>query len=163
MTTAIANPWVTYTLPQSGLFYVGDPSYVLNDDDYESLVADESVFKTGITTLHGYNMFILGDGPGDGFYPLDDLTEVEDNPEVKGKYSFGVDSGNWAIIPLELLTDLTEDELWKYGFVIDSTAVDFGSDEDGNQIEVFDVDVTYQNGCPKEVEFLGYKVTIFED
>lgn len=158
MTNTNTKPDVKEFFLPKGIYYIGDPSYVLKEDDYDELLDDdnESLFKTGLTELHGHKMFILGDGPGDGSYQMKDNYE-DDEDDVFETY-IPVDSGCWGVIPVELLIDdeTTEDDLFKWGHVLDSTMVE---DEDG-PIKEFDVTVTYKQDVPAFAEFLGYKLTI---
>lgn len=163
MTTTLTKPEVkSFTLPK-GVYYVGDPSYVLKEGDYQELLNDEneSLFKTGLTELHGHKLFILGDGPGDGVYELAD--NCDDDDEEIWTTGIPVDSGCWGVIPVELLIDdeTTEDDLYKHGHLIDSTDVE---DEDG-PIKEFNVDITYKDGfdyLPTYAEILFYKLSIHE-
>ena len=155
-TTSQTN-FKSFTLPK-GVYYIGDPSYVLKEDDYDELLKDENkpLLKTSLTTLHGHTMFLLGDGPGDGVYELaDNFDDNDDNTFATG---IAVDSGCWGVIPVELLIDdvISEDDLYKWGHLIDSSDIE---DEDG-PIKEFDVDVTYKEDVPAFAEIMFYKLTI---
>ena len=153
----------SFTLP-AGVYFLGDPSYVLKEDDYDTLLNDDngSLFKTGLTELHGRKLFVLGDGPGDGSYKLEDT--CDDDDEEIWQTNIPVDSGAWVVMPVELCTDdeTTEDDLYKYGHLIDASDVE---DENG-PLKEFDVDVNYVNGLdefPSSVEILFYKLFITEE
>ena len=156
MTTATKPDFDSYTLPK-GTYFIGDPSYVLKEDDWNALL-DGALDETGITELHGHKMFILADGPGDGSYKLQDGTDDEEEPWTT---YINVDSGCWGVIPVELLIDeeTTEDDLYESGVVFDSSAVE---DDDG-PLKEWDVDVIYtEDGYPQSVEICYYNLTIVE-
>lgn len=75
--------------------YFGDPCYVLNDDDYDFIWGDQNGFKDGVIPIRKGLSFVVhrtafGDGAYYGFnYPH--------------QYTYPVDSGCLAIIPVELL------------------------------------------------------------
>ena len=70
-----------------------------------------------------------------------------------------------GVIPVELCTDeeTSEDELYKWGHLVDSTDVE---DEDG-PIKEFDVDVTYSDKdgflIPLKAEIIFYTLTMVEE
>ena len=156
MNTTIKPDFKSFTLPK-GTYFIGDPSYVLKEDDYDTLL-DGALDETGISELHGHKLFIFADGPGDGSYKLQDGCDDE---EPWTTY-INVDSGCWGVIPVELLIDdkTSEDDLYDSGVVFDSAAVE---DEDG-PLKEWDVDVIYkEDGYPQSVEICYYKLTIDEE
>ena len=161
MTTTLTTPELkSFTLPK-GVYYVGDPCYVLKEDDYKTLHSDGILQKTGLTELHGHKLFILGDGTGDGCYELKDI--YDDDGEEPWTTTILVDSGCWGVIPVELILDdeTTEDDLYKLGHVIDSSELE---DDDDEPVKEFDVDVTYRQDFPAFALILGcYKLTIDEE
>ena len=146
----------SFTLPK-GTYYIGDPCYVLSNEDYQTLLNENDLLlKTEVVTFKGKELFILGDGVGDGQF---DITDISDDDEDEQWSSFiSVDSGCWGVIPVELLINdkMTEDMLWKAGMVIDSFDIE---DEDG-PVKSFDVDVFYEDNLPVEVYIIYYKVNI---
>ena len=143
----------SFTLPQ-GVYYIGDPSYVLSNEDYKTLLNENDLLlKTEVVTFKGKELFILGDGLGDGQYEITDICDDEDE---QWSTFISVDSGCWGVIPVELLIndETSEDDLYKSGMLIDSTDIE---DENG-PVNSFDVDVTYEDNFPVSVDIMYYKV-----
>ena len=102
-----------FLLPLHKHYYVGDIGYVLEDEDFSAVINQDP--STGVHTHKGHQFFLLTDGPGDGTFPMDDLTDLDDDDYAPGLSGFSVDCGTWGILPLEMLNqEWLEDELFKF-------------------------------------------------
>lgn len=95
-------------------FYIGDPCYVLSDKNYNEIWGDKYDYADGIIGIDDYSFIVKGTYFGDGVY--------EDEEE----YSYPVDSGTIAIVPLELC-----DQDTKLGRVIKEEGEAILNEEDG--------------------------------
>lgn len=77
-------------------FFIGDPCYVLSDERYD-IWGNEYGYTDGRIKIEDYFMLVHGTAWGDGEYF-----------DEQG-YSYGVDSGTIAVIPLELVKQDIED------------------------------------------------------
>ena len=147
-----------FLLPLHKHYYVGDIGYVLEDEDFNAILINQDP-PTGVHTYKGHKFFLLTDGPGDGTFPMDDLTDLDDEDYESGLSGFMVDCGTWGILPLEMLNqEWLEDDLFKFGFVIGMTRdeIDYGEG-----VDEFDVSVVYSpDGFPLNVDFAGYRVNV---
>ena len=75
-------------------FYIGDLCYALNEDIYDEVWGGTG-YKDGIHTdpASGFSFAVAGTAYGDGTYEDDSLRE------------YGVDAGNIALVPGELVED----------------------------------------------------------
>lgn len=132
-------------------FYIGDPGYVLSDDVYYGIWYEKYNFKNGKINVDGKLSFIVHrTAYGDGEY-------------FDGSgFSYGVDSGTLAIIPLELIkeTEIEPNEgKYEYGRIVFGTT---GSLEyadgvftfriDSKDIIVIDTDPAYDDYDNEELE-----------
>lgn len=89
-----AEDFVGSVKSEKGIYF-GDPCYVLSDDIYYGIWDNKNDFKDGVINVKDNLCFVVhrtafGDGEFYGFnYPH--------------QYTYGVDSGSLAIIPVELL------------------------------------------------------------
>lgn len=99
-------------------YYIGDPCYVLSDDDYYGVWEKEFNFKEGsIATKNGcFTVFFTA--YGDGYYLDSDC------------YGYGVDSGSIAIVPMSLV-DKSKRSNCSFGRVVKGTSIIFESDTYG--------------------------------
>lgn len=110
---------------QAGVYYIGDPCYVLNDADYEefcNLSFSEPVFE-----FKGMRCFCGGTHSGDGSFKAKDIRFPSEPPLAE----IWVDSGQIAVIPYHLVDEsklgsakLNEgyyaSTFWEY-FVVEAT------------------------------------------
>lgn len=113
---------------KAGKYYIGDPCYVVNDEEWDDLLEQTSHFTNEEQSYKGHNIFAGAIAFGDGLY--------YDNMER----SYGVDSGNLGIIPVVALNDLNikllhghiitfkfdfnveiNEGIFRFGDIIDST------------------------------------------
>lgn len=103
----------------SGKFWIGDPCYVLSDDVYYGVWNDKYNFKDGkIDTDDTLSFIVHGTAYGDGAY------------EGSNGFTYGVDSGTLAVIPIELVSK--ED------------GVSLGTIETGNKVEFDYIEGTFK-------------------
>lgn len=95
-------------------FYIGDPSYVLSDKNYNEIWGDKYDYADGIIRIDDYSFIVKGTYFGDGVYK-----------DEEG-YSYPVDSGTIAIVSLELC-----DQDTKLGRVIKEEGEAILNEEDG--------------------------------
>lgn len=100
-------------------FYIGDLCYVLDDKKYDGIWGgagfEDGVYKDPET---GFSFAVAGTKYGDGTYHDD-----------SGR-SYGVDAGNLSLVPLELATRYTIEELERLGTIIyTSGEAEFTADE----------------------------------
>ena len=122
-------------------FFIGDPCYVLSDDKYD-IWGNKYNYNDGFIEINDYNFIVHGTAYGDGEYF-----------DEQG-YSYGVDSGTIAVIPLELIKQdiegIAEGE-FEYGRVIlgNEASLDYKDGKfyvviDNNEEVIIDTD-------PKEI------------
>ena len=81
----------------AGDYYIGDPCYVLSDEDYKEMLTQAyGNKKTYSATIRGHKLFVSGTYYGDGIY----------SDEVGNAYM--VDSGQLSCVPMELVEDVNE-------------------------------------------------------
>jgi len=155
----------SYALP-AGVYYVGDPFYVL-EDQWESFQENkETSFK-----FLGHSVISIGTGRDGGFrvYDLnecgdaidDDGCQIESGTPVYGDCLL-VDTATIAFIPLEILgvslEEAIEGEVGENGLIVNCEPDD---DED---INTLDLEITYSHRYSGEsvdtLRFLCYEVLI---
>ena len=110
-----------------GRFYVGDPCYVLSDEDYHDIWGDANNFDDGQIQLDEEKAFIVhGTAYGDGCY------------EDQFGNAYGVDSGTLAVVPLE---SCAKTDGLKNGAVFQGNQADLNYYDDG----VFTIQVGDRN------------------
>lgn len=75
---------------QRGKFYIGDPCYALSDEDYE-IWGEKFNFRSGVCKINGIDFAVYETEFGDGEF------------EGSDGFSYSVDSGTIAAIPIELV------------------------------------------------------------
>ena len=84
---------------KAGIYYIGDPCYVITDDDEWIEILEATKFFNGHTTAQwegewkGHKMFVASTAYGDGEYR-----------DSEGR-TYGVDAGVIGIVPDEYITD----------------------------------------------------------
>lgn len=109
------------TSTQKG-FYIGDICYALDDDTYDTVWGGAN-YVDGKYDVNGYSFIVGSTAYGDGEY-----TDQHSNV-------YGVDAGNIGIVPLELCTGDSEDNLKRLGNVLYTTGVATFECENG----IFDI------------------------
>ena len=110
-----------------GQFYIGDPCYVLSEENYHNIWGNQHNFDYGTIEIDDNKEFIVhGTAYGDGSY------------EDQFGHVYGVDSGTLAVIPLELVA---KNDGLKYGEVFEGKVADLNYYEDG----VFTIQVGDKN------------------
>lgn len=109
------------TSTQKG-FYIGDICYALDDDTYDTVWGGAN-YVDGKYDVNGYSFIVGSTAYGDGEY-----TDQHGNV-------YGVDAGNIGIVPLELCTGDSEDNLKHLGNVLYTTGVATFECENG----IFDI------------------------
>ena len=113
-----------------GTYYIGDPGYVMDGEDYEKLVEFSLGLNSGIFELKGKKILIIDNG-GDGGVPIYFDHDLNSDEEWS---SIGIDHGMFAFIPLDYLTEergFTKESLLNSGVIMtfDWEGVDWGDDE----------------------------------
>ena len=84
----------------SGDYYIGDPCYVLSNEDYKEMLTQAYGNKfekeTHFATIRGHKLFVSGTSYGDGIFD-DDMGNA-----------YMVDSGQLSCVPMELVEDVNE-------------------------------------------------------
>jgi len=75
------------TIP-AGRYYLGDPCYVIRDDDWIPLLENCDYFRNPVGEVGGYQILAFGTKHGDGVY-FD-----------KGGRKYGVDAGLIGLVPV---------------------------------------------------------------
>lgn len=101
-------------------FYIGDPCYVLSDKNYNEIWGDKYDYADGIIGIDDYSFIVKGTYFGDGVY------------EDEEGFSYPVDSGTLAVVPLELCEHDT-----KLGRVIKEQGEAILNEEDG----IFNIEI----------------------
>lgn len=151
-----------YKLPV-GKYYVGDPVYVIPEDDWKTFLETYGASDVGNGFFQiKYNKILIINNRGDGELPLFWNQNDEDEP---ASY-LGIDSGMFAFIPFDYLTQecgRTKEYLLDFGVImtLDYEGC-FWMGEDGEkpsaeELETIDVELWDYTMC----EFDGY--TIFMD
>lgn len=103
-------------------FYIGDICYALDNNTYDTVWGDAN-YADGKYSVNGYSFIVGSTAYGDGEY-TDQYGNV-----------YGVDAGNIGIVPLELCTRDSEDNLKRLGNVLYTTGVATFECENG----IFDI------------------------
>lgn len=74
--------------------YIGDPCYVLKDEDYDQW-CDQLEYEDGVINIGDLQWCAAGTANGDGEYCDNDSDAL-----------YGVDSGSIGLVPLELVEDM---------------------------------------------------------
>ena len=129
------------------LCYVGDPCYVILDEEWHKVV--KTIYPKGTSkadyskvAINGESFFMSGTYHGDGEYTLKDARGV-------ATLSLGVDSGSLAAIPLRIFPPADREEVKKsyLGAIVEIDLVNC-SEEDGK----FTFDQYTVNTKPIELE-----------
>ena len=143
-----------------GTYYIGDPGYVMDGEDYDKLVEFYMDECSGIFELKGKKFLIIDNG-GDGGVPI--YSDHEESDEEWS--SIGIDHGMFAFIPLDYLTEemgSTQESLLNSGVIMTFNweGVDWGDDEpSAEDLETIDVD----HWEMKMVEVDGYSFFMCPD
>jgi hypothetical protein len=84
---------------QAGVYYIGDPCYVLSEADYEEFC--NSSFAEPVFEFKGMKCFCEGTHSGDGEYKAKDIRFPDEVPLAK----IWVDSGQIAVMPYHLVDE----------------------------------------------------------
>lgn len=103
----------------AGTYYVGDPCYVIRDDDWIPLLESCDYFRDEEFEYNGYHCFAHGTAYGDGEYKDSD-----------GRAGYGVDSGTISIMPIGAVTK-DRDRIEQFGHVVEMPKEFSPSYEDG--------------------------------
>ena len=95
----------------AGRYYIGDPCYVIPDEEWHSLLEHVNYFEgDGLFEYKGCKMAVYSTAWGDGLYP--GYCSASNS-----FYSFGVDAGLLGAVPEELVSEeakgrIDSKELW---------------------------------------------------
>lgn len=92
---------------EAGLYYIGDPCYVVRDEDWAKLLDQVNYFDDDEQFYKGYKIMCKSTAYGDGMYDA-----KTDRGELVGRLP--VDSGTIGIMPLECI-DVTPKEIMDKG------------------------------------------------
>ena len=122
----------TFILP-AGEYYIGDPSYVLDDDEYLYVIQQylDNDTRTGTyNTSQGRKVFIASTYYGDGVYPDND-----------GDW-YPVDAGIIGATPADCVTSEAQEQIYADGLVASVTwQSSFNCFEDDGMIVFGDVEI----------------------
>ncbi len=76
---------------KAGKYYVGDPCYVIRDDEWKELLAHSDFFNCGYYQWKGHRMFTASTAHGDGCFMDNEGRE------------YGVDAGVIGIVPYDYI------------------------------------------------------------
>lgn len=123
-------------------FYIGDPCYVLNDEEYQQNWGNRNGFRDGEIQTDKGVWFVHDTAFGDGEY------------HDQNGIDYGVDSGTLAVIPMEIVYAHPDEDILRDGVVSIEKAMYLGNVvmkvgcELSAEIEyvdgIFDVSITYR-------------------
>ena len=93
---------------EKGKYYLGDPCYVFNDTDWDTLLDSCNVFENPIGIVRGYEILAFGTKYGDGEY-IDNYGTL-----------YPVDAGLIGLVPFDLIKkNYSEEKLESFGNVVE--------------------------------------------